>query len=247
MRNLTKTGSKINSKIGKAIHDYKLINEGDRILIAVSGGKDSITLLHFLKNIQSWAPVKFDLSAIHIQTDLSCGGRVHKDFLSKMFENLDIGCTVKNIKVLDEKGKTSCFWCAWNRRKTIFKFAEETKCNKIALGHHKDDIAETILMNLLYKGEISAMNPRQELFDGKLTIVRPLCYVEEDMIIKFAKENGFREQLFKCPYGKTSQRKYIKDFIRETEQKLPGVNIKTNIFNGPMRVKEEYINLKMEK
>ncbi len=247
MRDLTKTGAKINSKIGKAIHNYKLIEDGDKILVAVSGGKDSVTLLYFLRNIQSWAPIKFDLYGIHIRTDLRCGECAHKDSLSKMFESLDMEYKVEDIEVLDENGKTSCFWCSWNRRKTIFKFAEKIGYNKIALGHHKDDIAETILMNLLYKGEVSAMNPRQELFKGKLTIIRPLCYVEEDMVIKFAKESGFSKQLCKCPFGRTSERKYIKEFIRKTEEKLSGVNIRTNIFNAPGRLRKEYMDIKEER
>ncbi|MFH1837480.1 MAG: tRNA 2-thiocytidine biosynthesis TtcA family protein [Candidatus Omnitrophota bacterium] len=240
MKNFTKLGAKINTKIGKAINDHALIKDGDHILAAVSGGKDSLTMLYFLKEIRSWAPIKFNVTAIHVKTDFSCGGCMHETTISDTLRKMDIKCVFKDIKVLDEKGQTSCFWCSWNRRKAFFEAAEELGCNKIALGHHKDDIAETILMNLLYKGEISGMNPYQDLFGGKLAIIRPLCYIEEERIIAFAEETGFPKQKCKCPFGKTSERKHIKAFIKSTEEKLPGTGIRTNIVKSLSRIKNEY-------
>lgn len=247
MRNLTRTGTNINSKIGKAIGDYGLIEDGDKILVAVSGGKDSLTLLTLLKEIQRWAPVKFELFAAHIMTDFRCGGCAHENSLSGIFKEMSVEYVFRDIKVLDEEGKTTCFWCSWNRRKALFEIAAELGCNKVALGHHKDDIVETVLMNLLYKGEISTMNPCQEMFDGKIVIIRPLCYVEEKTIKKFAKESKFPEQLCKCPFGKDSKRRYVKKFIRETEKSTPRLNVKTNIFKSIARIKEDYINVKEEK
>jgi tRNA 2-thiocytidine biosynthesis protein TtcA len=244
MRDLTKTGSKINSKIGKAIGDYNLIEEGDRILIAVSGGKDSLTLLSLLKKIQTWSPVNFELFAAHVKSDLHCSGCAHESTLTELFQKMDIKSVFKEIKVLDEKGKTTCFWCSWNRRKALFMAADELDCNKVALGHHKDDIVETMFLNLIYNGEISAMNPRQEIFEGKITIIRPLCYVEENMTRKFAQESGFPGQLCQCPFGMDSKRKHVKEFIRETEKKTPKIDVKTNIFRSISRIKEDYINLK---
>jgi tRNA 2-thiocytidine biosynthesis protein TtcA len=244
MRDLTKTGSKINSAIGRAIHDYELIKNGDKILIAVSGGKDSMTLLHLLRKIREWAPVDFELFAAHISTDFRCGGCAHESALSELFEDYGLKYAFRDIKVLDENGKTTCFWCSWNRRKALFDIAEEFGCNKIALGHHKDDIVETMLMNLFYKGEISVMNPRQELFDGKVAIIRPLAYVEEDAIIAFAKEEGFPEHLCNCPFGRDSKRKFVKSLLQSAEESNPGVNVKTNIFRSVSRIKNGYIDLK---
>lgn len=244
MKKLTTLEKKINSGIGKAISDYDLIQKGDRILVAVSGGKDSRTLLTLLKKIQGWAPIKFELFAANISTDFKCGGCAHEDSLSKLFEDMDIKYTFRDIKVLDEEGKTTCFWCSWNRRKALFEIAEEMKCNKVALGHHKDDIAETIIMNLFYKGEISGMNPRQELFEGKMTIIRPLCYVEEATIIEYADESSFPKHLCKCPFGMTSKRKYVKKLIAAAEEGAPGTNIKSNIFRSLSRIREDYVDLK---
>ncbi len=246
MRNLTNTGRRINSDIGKAIHDYNLIEAGDRILVAVSGGKDSLTMLAMLKKIQGWAPVKFELVAAHINPDLYCDGNKHRDRLVKLFGDMGVEHRVRDIKVLDERGKTNCFWCSWNRRKALFEMADELGCNKVALGHHKDDIVETMLMNLIYNGEISAINPRQELFNGKITVIRPLCYVEEKTIIKFAAENSFPEKPGVCPFGRDSKREYIKKFIRETEKKTRRVNVKTNIFKAIARIRKDYIDLKDE-
>ncbi|MFH1878633.1 MAG: ATP-binding protein [Candidatus Omnitrophota bacterium] len=247
MRDLSRAGAKINSGVGKAIADYDLIKDGDRILVAVSGGKDSLTLLKLLKQIQKWAPVKYELFAAHIKTDFHCGSCVHDTVLTGIFRDMGIEHVFRDIKVLDEKGRTTCFWCAWNKRKALFEIAGELKCGKVAFGHHKDDIVETMLMNLLYNGEISAMNPRQEMFKGEIVIIRPLCYVEEKLIRKFAAESGFPEKSRECPFGKESRRKYIKDFIRETERQTPDLNIKTNIFKSLSRIKQDYIDARTEK
>ena len=246
MKDLTKTGSKINSKMGKAISDYDLIRSGDRILVAVSGGKDSLTLLSLLKKIQSWAPVKFSLYAAHITTDLDGENCVQAKTLEKHFQDIGVEYFFSHVDILNEKGKTSCFWCSWNKRKALFEVAERNFCNKLAFGHHKDDIVETVLLNILFKGEISAINPRQELFDGKLTLIRPLCYVEERLTKIYAKEKGFSSQTCSCQFAQKSKRKVVKDILSDIEKKTPGTNIKTNVFNSITRIRKDYINLKEE-
>jgi tRNA 2-thiocytidine biosynthesis protein TtcA len=241
-RNLTTTGAFISSKIGKAIKDYNLIEDGDKVLVGVSGGKDSLTLLKLLKERQRWSPAKFEIFAAHIVTDFRCSACIHTDILTNIFNNLDIKYVFKKIEVLGKDKKLSCFWCSWNRRKTLFAIAHSLGCNKIALGHHKDDIIETTLLNLLFQGEISTMNPRQELFNGKITIIRPLCHVEERLIKRFAKESGLPAQLCRCPNSQRSNRRYLKEFIKNMEKKCP--NVKTNIFRSIARVKSDYVNLK---
>lgn len=244
MRNLTNTGKKINSLMGKAINEYDLISEGDRILVAVSGGKDSLTLLTLLKAIQGWAPVKFELVASHVKTDMHCGDLVQIEKLADIFRDMEVEYSFPETKILDEDGRTNCFWCSWNRRKALFETAVANKCNKVALGHHKDDIAETILMNMFYNGEISGMNPFQIMFGGELTIIRPLCNVEERLIKQFAKEMGLEPNPYKCPYGGDSRRQYVKNIIREAEISTPKISIKTNILKSLTRIKEEYIDIR---
>jgi len=242
MRPLSKVGNYISTRIGRAIQDYKLIEDKDRILVAVSGGKDSLTMLKLLVERQKWAPVSYELIAMHVETDFRCGGCVHTKTLKKFFEDLGVKYRFKKIKVLDENRKTSCFWCSWNRRKALFLAADRFKCNKVALGHHKDDIIETLLLNIFYHGEFAAMNPRQELFGGKLAIIRPLCYVEEENMRRFAKESGFPSQMCRCPNSDTSKRRLMKKFVKKIEKDCGYV--KTNIFKSISRVKEEYIKIR---
>ena len=178
---------------------------------------------------------------MHVETDFRCGGCVHTKVLKKFFEDIGVKYHFKKIKVLDENRRTSCFWCSWNRRKALFLAADKFGCNKIALGHHKDDIVETLLLNIFYHGEFAAMNPRQELFGGKVTIIRPLCYVEEENMRKFAKESGFPSQMCRCPNADTSKRRLMKEFVRKMERDCKYV--KTNIFKSISRVKEDYIKI----
>jgi len=241
VRPLGRTGNYISTRIGRAIRDYKLIEDKDRILVAVSGGKDSLTLLKLLSERKKWAPVRYELIAMHVETDFKCGGCVHTKTLKKFFEDNGVKYYFRKIKVLDKNGKTSCFWCSWNRRKALFLAADKFKCNKIAFGHHKDDIIETLLLNILYHGEFAAMNPRQELFGGKITIIRPLCHVEEDNMSKFAKESDFPSQMCRCPNSQGSKRRAMKKFIKDVERDCK--HVRTNIFRSISRVKEDYIKI----
>ena len=261
MRPLSKTGNYISNRIGRAIADYDLIEDRDRILVAVSGGKDSMTLLKLLAERKKWAPIKYELIAMHVETDFRCAGCVHTARLKKFFDENGVKSIFKKIKIRGDKGRegedkgeskrregrgegrgTSCFWCSWNRRKALFLAADRLGCNKIAFGHHKDDIIETLLLNIFYHGEFAAMNPRQELFKGKIVLIRPLCYVEESNMKKFAKESGFPPQVCRCPNSDTSKRRMMKNLIKKLEGDCSFV--KTNIFKSVSRVKEEYIDLK---
>ena len=142
-------------------------------------------------------------------------------------------------KVKIKPKNISCFWCSWNRRKALFEVADRFGCKKVALGHHKDDIIETILLNLFFHGEISAMSPKQELFKGKIIIIRPLAYVEEDMIRRFARTAGFPHQKCACPNSITSNRTKIAQIIKDLEKVCP--ELKTNIFKSVKRIKEDYL------
>jgi tRNA 2-thiocytidine biosynthesis protein TtcA len=241
MRPLTKTGNYISTRIGRAIADYNLIEDKDRILVAVSGGKDSLSMLTLLNERKKWAPVKYDLIAMHVETDFRCAGCVHTKTLKKLFEDNGIEYRFEKIKIMDKDRGVSCFWCSWNRRKLLFLAADKMGCNKIAFGHHKDDIVETLLLNVLYHGEFAAMNPRQELFDGKIVIIRPLCYVEEDTLRRFAKESRFPSQMCRCPNSKISKRRHVKEFLKDVEKDC--AHVKTNVFNSMTRVNKEYLQV----
>lgn len=241
MRPLSKTGNYISTRIGRAIADYDLIEDGDRILVALSGGKDSLTLLKLLQERKKWAPVDYTLIAMHVRTDGACRGRAAADRLKVFCKGLGVRYHGERITVRDERGATSCFWCSWNRRKALFLAADRFKCNKVALGHHRDDINETLLLNLFYHGEFAAMNPRQELFKGKITLIRPLCHVEEKATRRFAKESCFPVQTCACPNADASKRRTMKRLIARLERDCKYV--KTNIFRSISRVKKDYIQI----
>jgi len=228
----------ISKRVGKAIIDYGMLADGDKIAVAVSGGKDSLTLLRVLNDRRAFVPIKYELLAVHIDLGYPCQ---HPKILAKYFQSLGIEYHIEKVDIL--KGKTrkdiSCFWCAWNRRKALFQTANRFGCSKVALGHHKDDIVETILLNLFFQGEISAMAPKQELFNGKIIIIRPLAYVEEKMIIKFAREAQFPHEKCSCPNSFTSNRTKITGIINDLEKVCP--DVRTNIFRSVKRIKKDYL------
>jgi len=228
----------ISKKCGRAIADYSLINDGDKIVVAVSGGKDSLTLLKVLNDRLSFLPIKYELLAVHIDMGYPC---MHPKLLARYFKKEGYKYHIEKLDIL--KGKTrkdiSCFWCSWNRRKALFEVAHKYGFKKVALGHHKDDIIETILLNLFFQGEISAMSPRQELFDGAVTLIRPLAYVEEKEISRFAGTLDFPHHKCACPNSLTSNRTRIGKIIREIEKVNPSV--KTNIFRAVKRIKKDYL------
>jgi tRNA 2-thiocytidine biosynthesis protein TtcA len=228
----------ISKRVGKAIADYNMLSDGDKVVVAVSGGKDSLTLLRILQDRLKFVPIKYELLAVHIDLGYPCQ---HPKILARHFENLGVKYHIEKVDIL--KGKTrkdiSCFWCSWNRRKALFQVANRYGCTKVALGHHKDDIVETILLNLFFQGEISAMSPNQELFKGKIMIIRPLAYVEEDMIRRFAREADFPHEKCSCPNSLTSRRTKITEMIKDLEKICP--EIKTNIFRSVKRIKTDYL------
>lgn len=215
-----------------------MLSDGDKIAVAVSGGKDSLTLLKVLHDRKSFVPIKYELLAVHVDMGYPCQ---HPKLLAEYFKKMGVSYHIEKIDIL--KGKTrkdiSCFWCSWNRRKTLFEVAHWFGCNKVALGHHKDDIIETILMNLFFHGEISAMSPNQELFDGKIKIIRPLAYVDEDMIVRFSKTLDFPHHKCACPNSITSNRTKITNIIKDLKRVCP--DVKTNIFRSVKRIKKDYL------
>lgn len=240
---MTKTGQFIAKRMGKAIADYNMISAGDRILVGVSGGKDSLTLVLLLQERKRWVPIDYEVIGAYVRTDYRCRGCVHAEVLKEFLGKSGIPLHVIDINILQNpdgtRNEINCFWCSWNRRKALFALADRVECNKVALGHHRDDIVETILLNMFYQGEISTMSPRVSLFGGRLEIIRPLAYVDERKTRKFAKEMQFPTNICKCPYGENSKRKQVKMIISRLQKDCPYV--KYNIFNSLKRIKKGYL------
>ena len=231
----------IRSLLGKAIHRYGLIQDGDRILVAVSGGKDSLSLLHLLKERLKRVPIRYELLAVHIDLGFDSGSA---DILRNYFEEkglthhiefTDIGKRANS----SENRENPCFLCAWERRKKLFQLANRFKCNKVAFGHHKDDIIETLLLNIFYSGEISTMLPLQSLFKGKITIIRPLSLLEEKKIEKFARALHLPVGSSGCPSSGRTKRKEVKEIIETLSRK--NHRVKGNIFRSLSNIKMDYM------
>ncbi len=229
----------ISKRAGKAIGDYAMLQDGDRVLVAVSGGKDSLTLLHVLLYRQTFIPIKIKLTAVHIDAGIP-GFPLVK--LEKHFQKLGVDYRIEQINFLKGKDLSDidCFWCSWNRRKALFELARKMGYNKIAFGHHLDDIAETILLNLFFRGEIGAMRPHQPLFNGKVTVIRPLAYEKEAVIAKFATAHKLKNLCrCLCPHSANSKRATMKRLLTKLEKENPAV--KMNILKSLQNIKENYL------
>ena len=223
-------------KAGKAIHDYSMIRHKDRILVGVSGGKDSLSLLKMLLMRKAHIPIDFDIVACFVEVNFGASRRA---ILEDYFSKEAVQYTIKQLD-LDHRD-INCFWCSWNKRKILFTTAREYNCNKIALAHHLDDIIETILMNLFFHGEVSSMKPKIELFGGGLTIIRPFAYLEKAQIERFHSQLGLVDTGHQCPYALDTKRAVVKKTISQLEKEFP--HIKKNIFRSlqKRKIKEDYL------
>jgi tRNA 2-thiocytidine biosynthesis protein TtcA len=223
-------------KSGKAISDYRMIEDKDRILVGVSGGADSLSLLKMLLVRKMHIPVHFDIVACFIDLSFSTTSR---RLLEDYFKKEGVPYVVKELDLKTED--VDCFWCSWNKRKLLFQTAKEHNCNKIALAHHLDDIVETILMNLFFHGEISCMKPKIELFGGLLSIIRPFSYLEKRTLESLAQHIDLPDTGHACRYAKNSRRELIKETIDKLKKQFP--HIKTNIFRSLQRrkIREDYL------
>lgn len=226
-------------RINKANRDFELIADGDRIAVAISGGKDSLTLLELLHRRQRSVPTDYTLVPVHIISDWRCTDQDQRAWLEQYFQSLGLEYAFRKITIMrDERGhrrEPSCFWCAWNRRRALFQTAHELGCNKVAFGHHADDIARTTLLNLLYHGRLETMEPKVEFFKGAITLIRPLAYVPEKEIARFAEAVGFPPQRITCPNAATSRRAKMAQLLRRIEKECP--QVKVNLFRAVWRAK----------
>ena len=202
----------VSKKIGKALFEHRMIENGDRILVAVSGGKDSMTLLYHLMQKQRKLPIDYTVGAVHIQTDFCNCGR--KSGMYDILDSWNADYEVIDVPViarLSPGKKMNCYWCSTQRRAELMKYATAKGYTKIALGHHMDDILETFLMNMVYKSELSTMLPVLKYDNYPHTVIRPLALVKEREIIEFAETKGLRSLVCTCAYGVKSNRKIIRE------------------------------------
>lgn len=231
----------INRLAGKAIHQYNMIEDHDRIVIGLSGGKDSMTLLAVLAERLKRIPVRYSLYPVYIDPGFPGSfAEELSEYCSQKGYPLRYELTDHGPRAHDPVNKVNpCFICSRNRRKRLFEIAEELGCSKIALGHTKDDIIETLFINMFYSGQISTMVPCQSMFKGKFKVIRPLSFVDESDVVRFSVQQGFPVFVNPCPSAADSKRNEIKHLLNQIYSM--NSNIKGNIFRSMFHVKEDYL------
>lgn len=230
---------KLSSLIDKAVFDYDLIQKNDRILIGASGGKDSTALIQYFSNRIKRPSQDFEYKALNIQSDFA---PAFPQKILDLFEQWQVPFESINVDVLGrlkENHKMSCYWCSTQRRTELINYAIKNGYNKIALGHHMDDILETFVMNMINKGELSTMIPKLQYEKYPVTIIRPLCYASEKRIISHAQKEGFSGYTCTCNYQENSDRKAARQKI----QLLTNGDelVKERIFKALKNVQKDYL------
>lgn len=246
---LEKQRERLTKRFHKACADYGLIADGDHILIGLSGGKDSLALTELLgRRAQIYKP-RFRVTALHVrvkerayQTDLS--------YLESFCEEAGVPLIVRDVEIgenpnlsdtirTNPKEENPCFLCSWYRRKTLFHVAQEIGCNKIAFGHHKNDIVQTLLMNLVYAGSFATMPPILQLDKMPLQIIRPLCLIEEEDLVKYAEMRRYEKQQKLCPFEHVSAREKVKELLAQMQELNPYAL--DTLYNATTNIKTEYL------
>lgn len=239
---LIKLRTRLTKRFHKACADYGLIADGDHILVGLSGGKDSLALVEFLgKRAQVYVP-RFKVTAVHVRVkerDYHSDVSYLEDFCARAGVPLIIRDTEIGEEKVDEKKKDPCFLCSWYRRKVLFDVAKELGCNKIALGHHKDDIIETLLMNLIFQGHIGTIAPLLQMDKMPIQMIRPLCLIEETEIERYAALSKYERQSKLCPLEKVSSRAQIKELLKQLEQLNP--EVRDSIWGAMENIKQDYL------
>jgi len=227
--------------MGKAIHNYNMTEEGDHILVGVSGGKDSMSLLWLLRERLERLPIKYRVTAAHVNPgfDPQSTERVKDFFVKHHFDHVVIQGDFGPRAHGPENRENPCFFCAMHRRRILFELSAKLGCTKIALGHHKDDMIETFFMNILYGASVSTMLPVQEFFKGKIKVIRPFYLTDETLVRRYIDLMEWEAIDLGCPTAGASKRGEIKrmleGFYRENKK------VKGNIFHAITNVNTEYL------
>lgn len=223
-------GKKLESACRKALFQYAMVENASKVAVALSGGKDSLALLFLLKAITGRGFPPFELSAIHVSGTFSCGASIQEEYLKGICDHLEVPLITRNY--VQERAELECYSCSRTRRKLIFDAAHSIGAKTIAFGHHQDDNAQTLMLNLLQKGEFAGMLPKLTMVHYGITIIRPLIHIKEKEIIQFAKEYGFAKISCRCPVGQNSQRKKVDQFITDIEEYFP--HARQNLANSAL-------------
>ena len=226
MKNETeKLEQRIRERFVKAFVTYHLLEDDDHVLVGLSGGKDSLCLLEMLAKRAKIDHPRFQVEALHVRME-NIAYKTSTEYLERFCNDLNVKLHIRTTSFEnneDVKQKPACFLCSWNRRKQLFNIAQELGCNKIALGHHQDDLLHTALMNLLYQGRFATMPARLRMKKMPLQIIRPLCLVPESWIAQYAEMSHYQRQIKVCPYEHDTNRTTARKLYEEAERMNPEV------------------------
>ncbi len=227
--------------VGRGINRFSMIGPGDRVLIAVSGGKDSLALSLALAARKRWVPIDYELTALQVEWREYPLQQEEKDLIDAFYDRLGIPLrrVQASIAPATFKKPFSCYTCSRNRKRILFDAAAEAGAARIAMGHHMDDIARTTLMNLFFRGEFSTMMPVQSFFGGKLTIIRPLCEVREAEVAKVATRLDLPSVPSRCPNADRNQRMLMKEILRQASR--VDRHAVTNLYGAAWRINGDYL------
>lgn len=230
---------KINKRIGKTINKYNLINENDTILIALSGGKDSMVMLDALSWRLNNLPIKYKLIALHVKLD-GLSYQINDEKLYKFCKSRNVELIIKTEEVdITKSNKTPCFICSHTRRKILFTLANEMNCNKLAFGHHKDDAVETLLMNMLYHSNISSIPAKVKMFDGKFELIRPLLNIRNTETKQYSEILKYAKMKKLCNYEDVTKRNSVAKLMNDIEVLYPqGIN---SIYKAMSNIDTDYL------
>jgi tRNA 2-thiocytidine biosynthesis protein TtcA len=235
----------LRKRLEQTILKHGMLGEGDRVLVAVSGGADSLTLIKLLAGPLLFVPRPEYIIAVHVDLGFEGGDGDHSQRVESYFrqEGYNYRIEKTNIGLLAHspynRKASPCFLCSRLRRRRLFELARDYRCNKLALAHNKDDVIETFILNIFFAREISTMLPSQTYFKGEFNLIRPLAYIEESLLKRFAKEAQLPVLENRCPTAENSKRKYIKDILNKLEIEHRG--LKENIFKSMKHVKPDYL------
>lgn len=220
--------------------DWSMLEDGDRVLIGVSGGIDSLVTAWVLQLWKDKAPIDYELQAVYVDNGFWTPGQGGRPPVERIIYQLkQFAIPFSTVHGWEVEGKRTCFVCARNRRSQLFDLARQGGFNKLALGHHKDDLIETFLINTLYSGNISTMLPKQELFSGRLSLIRILAYLEKDEIHEIGRFAGLEPVDSYCPIGEDSRRETVRALLAQISEEIP--DARSSIFSALGNVREGYM------
>lgn len=236
---------RLNERFAKALAAYRLLADDDRVLIGLSGGKDSLLLTELMGRRTQILRPRFRVEAVHVRME-NVSYETSTDYLQQFCDQLHVPLHVVTTRFEESDSKPPCFLCSWNRRKQMFNLAQQLGCNKIALGHHRDDLIHTALMNLTFQGRFGTMPARLQMRKMPLSIIRPLCLIDEADISRYAQLAGYQKVVKSCPHERETHRTSVASLFAAMEKMNPEARFSVwQALESAGKLVEEYLHMQI--